>query len=75
MGKVLFQDGIILKGEIKMEKETKIIIKWILYSILLTLTFVLIFFISNALQWRLQYGRVIQLDNKIEGITNYVWKY
>lgn len=31
--------------------------------------------ISNALQWRLQYGRVIQLDNKIEGITNYVWKY
>lgn len=31
--------------------------------------------ISNALQWRLQYGRVIQLDNKIEGITNYVWNY
>ncbi|CAM3218649.1 restriction endonuclease [Streptobacillus ratti] len=30
--------------------------------------------ISNALQWRLQYGRVIQLDNKIKGITNYVWK-
>lgn len=27
-----------------MEKETKIIIKWILYSILLTLAFVLIFF-------------------------------
>lgn len=27
-----------------MEKETKIIIKWILYSLLLTLTFVLIFF-------------------------------
>lgn len=31
--------------------------------------------ISNALQWRLQYGRVIQLDNKVEGITNYVWRY
>jgi len=27
--------------------------------------------ISNALQWRLQYQRVISLDNKIDGITNY----
>lgn len=31
--------------------------------------------ISNALQWRLNYGRVIQLDNTIEGITNYAWQY
>ncbi len=29
--------------------------------------------ISNALQWRLQYGRVITLDNKVDGVTNYVW--
>lgn len=29
--------------------------------------------ISNALQWRLQYSRVINLDNTIQGITNYVW--
>lgn len=29
--------------------------------------------ISNALQWRLQYSRVITLDNTISGITNYVW--
>ena len=26
--------------------------------------------ISNALQWRLQYGRVINLDNKIDGVIN-----
>lgn len=31
--------------------------------------------ISNALQWRLNYGRVIQLDNTIEGITNYARQY
>lgn len=29
--------------------------------------------ISNALQWRLQYGRVISLDNKVNGILNYEW--
>lgn len=29
--------------------------------------------ISNALQWRLQYKRVIGLDNSITGVTNYVW--
>jgi len=28
--------------------------------------------ISNALQWRLQYGRVIDLDNSIPGVQNYV---
>ena len=27
--------------------------------------------ISNALQWRLQYGRVISLNNQIDGIVNY----
>ena len=27
--------------------------------------------ISNALQWRLQYSRVIALDNQIEGVANY----
>ena len=27
--------------------------------------------ISNALQWRLQYGRVITLENRVEGIDNY----
>lgn len=26
--------------------------------------------ISNALQWRLQYSRVIELDNKIDGVIN-----
>lgn len=26
---------------------------------------------SNALQWRLQYGRVISLNNQIDGIVNY----
>lgn len=29
--------------------------------------------ISNALQWRLQYARVIVLDNKVKGILNYEW--
>lgn len=29
--------------------------------------------ISNALQWRLQYKRVIELDNKVAGIENHVW--
>lgn len=29
--------------------------------------------ISNALQWRLQYARVIALDNKVCGVKNYVW--
>ena len=29
--------------------------------------------ISNALQWRLQYGRVISLDNTVHGVTNYAW--
>lgn len=28
--------------------------------------------ISNALQWRLQYTRVIGLNNQIEGVSNYV---
>jgi len=27
--------------------------------------------ISNALQWRLQYGRVIALSNSVSGVTNY----
>lgn len=29
--------------------------------------------ISNALQWRLQYARVIALDNNVQGIINYEW--
>lgn len=29
--------------------------------------------ISNALQWRLQYSRVITLENKITGVLNYEW--
>lgn len=29
--------------------------------------------ISNALQWRLQYTRVISLNNSIKGIINYGW--
>lgn len=28
--------------------------------------------ISNALQWRLQYGRVVELAQSVEGITNLV---
>ena len=28
--------------------------------------------ISNALQWRLQYKRVIELNNTVEGVKNYV---
>lgn len=29
--------------------------------------------ISNALQWRLQYRRVIELNNKVSGVINYEW--
>lgn len=29
--------------------------------------------ISNALQWRLQYQRVITLNNRVEGVVNYEW--
>lgn len=29
--------------------------------------------ISNALQWRLQYARVIALNNSIDGVLNYEW--
>lgn len=29
--------------------------------------------ISNALQWRLQYTRVIALDNRVPGVRNYEW--
>lgn len=29
--------------------------------------------ISNALQWRLQYARVITLDNRVQGVINYEW--
>jgi hypothetical protein len=29
--------------------------------------------ISNALQWRLQYARVIALDNSVQGVINYEW--
>lgn len=29
--------------------------------------------ISNALQWRLQYSRVITLDNRVQGVVNYEW--
>lgn len=29
--------------------------------------------ISNALQWRLQYVRVISLDNSVDGVVNYEW--
>lgn len=29
--------------------------------------------ISNALQWRLQYGRVITLNNSVDGVVNYEW--
>lgn len=29
--------------------------------------------ISNALQWRLQYSRVIDLKNSVEGVVNYDW--
>ena len=28
--------------------------------------------ISNALQWRLQYGRIVALDEEVEGITKIV---
>lgn len=30
--------------------------------------------ISNALQWRLQYKRVIELNNTVGGVTNYTWQ-
>ena len=29
--------------------------------------------ISNAPQWRLQYKRVIELNNTVEGVVNFVW--
>ncbi|MDE6442014.1 MAG: restriction endonuclease [Clostridia bacterium] len=29
--------------------------------------------ISNALQWRLQYSRVIYLKNSVDGVINYEW--
>ena len=29
--------------------------------------------ISNALQWRLQYSRVIALNNHVDGVVNYEW--
>lgn len=29
--------------------------------------------ISNALQWRLQYARVITLENRVPGVINYEW--
>lgn len=29
--------------------------------------------ISNALQWRLQYARVIGLNNSVDGVVNYEW--
>lgn len=29
--------------------------------------------ISNALQWRLQYARVITLNNSVQGVINYEW--
>ena len=29
--------------------------------------------ISNALQWRLQYSRVIMLNNTVDGVNNYEW--
>lgn len=29
--------------------------------------------ISNALQWRLQYARVIALNNSVDGVINYEW--
>ena len=29
--------------------------------------------ISNALQWRLQYARVIELSNSVSGVVNYEW--
>jgi len=28
--------------------------------------------VSNALQWRLQYGRIVKLSEKISGITNII---
>ena len=31
--------------------------------------------VSNAMQWRLSYGRVIKLNNTVSGVWNYGWKY
>lgn len=31
--------------------------------------------ISNALQWRLQYQRIISLKNSISGVKNYDWDF
>jgi hypothetical protein len=30
--------------------------------------------VSNALQWRLQYGRIVRLDEEVEGIIKIVSK-
>ena len=30
--------------------------------------------VSNALQWRLQYGRIVRLDEKVEGIIKIIGK-
>jgi hypothetical protein len=30
--------------------------------------------ISNALQWRLQYGRIIGLKNGVAGVVNHDWE-
>lgn len=30
--------------------------------------------VSNAIQWRLAYGRVIKLNNTVSGVWNYGWK-
>ena len=29
--------------------------------------------VSNALQWRLQYGRLLSLKNRVLGVINYDW--
>lgn len=30
--------------------------------------------VSNAIQWRLAYGRVIKLNNTVRGVWNYGWE-
>lgn len=30
--------------------------------------------VTNAMQWRLSYGRVIRLNNTVDGVWNYGWK-
>ena len=30
--------------------------------------------VTNAMQWRLSYGRVIRLNNTVDGVWNYEWK-